>query len=188
MLAAVTLSDELERIATLAAALAEEGERLAAVLAAEPDPSARVYLCAFERNGGERSWVALDAGGSVLDDRAAVRDAASIAAMCEVAAEVAGGGELEELRARLLAVRLQENPPGIDEAEEAALALERVLGASPRVASPAHLDEIGAATRRLEIALGTDAGSPFAEAMKYAIGAVESLADDVQRNYKLPLA
>ena len=65
----------------------------------------------------------LDARGRVVEDRALVRDAVSIVTMCELAEEAAGGGDLDELRSRLVALRLTENPPGIDEAEEAAIEL-----------------------------------------------------------------
>jgi hypothetical protein len=107
--------------------------------------------------------------------------------MCELAEESAGGGELENLREKLVAIRLTENPPGIEEAEEAALALEQAIGAPPRLAEPAYLDRVGAATRRLEQALGPSAGSPFAEAMKQGMASVEELTHDVELNYKRPL-
>jgi len=182
----VTLDQELERIAAAAAEHAAPGEQVAAVLAAEPASGRRVYLCAFE--GGEmRTWLALDDEARPVDDRFLVRDAASIAALCEVAAEVAGGGDLEELRSQLVALRIRENPPGIEDAEAAALELEQVLGAAPRLASPAFLDEVGAATLRLERALGDEGPSPFAEAMRGAAGVVNELADEVEREYKLPL-
>ena len=119
--------------------------------------------------------------------RSLVRDAASIAALVELAADAAGGGQLEELRSQLVALRLRESPPGIDEAEKAALDLEHVIGAPPRLATPALLDEIGAATRRLEVALGTAGGSPFAEAMKAGTAAVEALVAEVEAGYKAPL-
>lgn len=183
----MALVEELEVIANAAAAYAASGERLTGVLAAEAGPGERLYLCSFEDGAGTRSWLALDPEGAAVTDRAAVRDAASIAALCELAAEAAGGGDLEELRARLVALRLSENPPGIDEAEEAALELERAVGAEPRVATPAYLDAVGAATRRLERALGESVTSPFAEAMKYGIAAVEALAEEVARTYKLPV-
>jgi hypothetical protein len=182
----VTLDQELERIAAAAAAHAAPGEEVAAVLAAEPASGRRLYLCAFE--GGEtRTWVALDDEAHAVADRFLVRDAASIAALCEVAAEVAGGGDLEELRSQLVAVRIRESPPGIEDAETAALELEQVLGAAPRLASPAFLDAVGAATARLERALGDEGPSPFAEAMRGAVGVVNELADEVEREYKLPL-
>ncbi|HSS72850.1 MAG TPA: hypothetical protein VLK53_04720 [Gaiellaceae bacterium] len=112
----------------------------------------------------------------------------SIAALCELAEEAAGGGRLEELRAQLLSLRLTENPEGIEEAEEAALDLERTIGAPPRLATPAHLDAVGAATRRLERALGEDMSSPFGEMMKQAIAVVTELETDVLGGYKLELS
>ena len=94
--------------------------------------------------------------------------------MCELAAELAGGGELEELRAQLAQVRMIEQPPGIEAAEAAALALERVVGAPPRVASPAYLDDVGAATVVLERELG-ELSSPFSEALRGSTGAVDGV-------------
>ena len=73
------------------------------------------------------------------------------------------GGDLDELRSQLAALRVTENPPGIEEAEEASLELQHVIGAPPMLATPARLDEIGSATRKLEVALGSAMhGSPFA--------------------------
>jgi hypothetical protein len=185
MLGPVELVQELERVATLAAAHAEAGEDVVGVLAAEAEPGERIYLCAFA-DGQRRSWLALDGGGEPLAERARVREAVAILALCELAEETAGGGDLGELRAQLVALRVTENPPGIDEAEEAALALEAVVGAPPRLATPAHLDAVGAATRRLERALG-DGGSPFASAMQQSLGAVEELTREVESGYKRQL-
>lgn len=183
----MALGDDLERIARAASAFAGPGETLAGVLPAEPHHGHVVYLCAYAVDGA-RAWLALDDAGRPITERARVRDAVSIAALCEVAGEAAGGGELEELRAQLVALRVTENPPGIDEAEEAALALEQTIGAPPRLASPAYLDAVGAATRRLEQVLGGGGGSPFAAAMKAAVASVEELTRDVEAGYKLPLA
>lgn len=186
MLAAVALRDDLDRAAAAAARFAGPGEELAGVVPTEPEQGERTYLCAFTA-GEERTWLVLDDGGKPLTSRDAARRSVSIAALCELAEESAGGGELGELRERLVAIRLTESPPGIEEAEEAALALEQAIGAPPRLAEPAYLDRVGAATRRLEDALGPSSGSPFAEAMKSGLGAVEELAHDVESNYKLPL-
>jgi hypothetical protein len=182
----VALRDDLDRAARAAAALAEADEELAGVVAAEPEPGSRTYLCAYTR-GDERSWLVLDDAGEPVTDRARVGRAVSIAGMCELAEESAGGGELDELRERLVSLRLTENPPGIEEAEEAALQLQHTIGAPPRVAEPAYLDRVGAATRRLEQALGDSSVSPFSEAMKRGLGSVEELERDVEANYKQPL-
>jgi len=176
----VGLSEELGRVAARASEFAAPGERVAGVVAAEPAAGERVYVCAFESEGG-RTWLALDGSGRPIDARALVREAVSIAALCELAGETAGGGDLEELRSRLVALRLTESPLGIEEAEEAA------LGTPPHVASPAYLDDVGAATRRLELALGTNGASPFAEAMKQGMAAVEALTAEVEAGSKQPL-
>jgi hypothetical protein len=183
----VALKDDLHGVAARAGELAVEGEELTGILAAEPAAGARVYLCSFERNG-DRSWIALDSAGAPIDERGLIREAASVAAMCELAAEAAAGGDLEGLRQQLVAIRLRENPPGIDDAEEAALQLERVVGSPPRLASPRYLDDVGSAARELERALGDDGPSRFAEAMRQGIVVVEALADDVETNYKRELA
>ncbi len=184
-MARVELGAELDRIAAAASGLAADGEELSAVIPAEPEPGARVYLCAYD--GRLRTWAALDSGGGLVTERGLVRAAVSIAALCELAEESAGGGKLEELRRQLVSLRLTEAPEGIEEAEEAeeaALELERTIGATPRVASPAYLDAIGAAARRLEQALGEIASSPFAEAMKAGTALVSELELEVEVGYR----
>lgn len=180
------LSDDLDRIAASAERHVGPGERLAGVLAAEPGGGSRSYLCAFAADEG-RSWLVLDGAGEPVARRERVRDAASIVAVCELAEETAAGGQLEELRQQLVRLRMTENPPGIDGAEAAALALERTIGAPPRVASPAFLDAVGSATIELERALGRGGGSAFAEAMKASVGTVEAFVREVERGYKLDL-
>jgi hypothetical protein len=181
----MTVAEDVERIAGAATAFAAQGEELAGVLVAET-LGRRVYLCAFESAGG-RAWLALDVGGQPLTDTRLVREAASLAGLCEVAEESAGGGHLPELRARLAEIRETDHPVGIEEAEEAAAALAETLLPEPRVASGAYLDAIGSAARRLEQALGESGASPFVTAMQAAAGSVEELAADVERNHKLPL-
>jgi hypothetical protein len=180
------LEDELAAAGAAARAHVRDGEELAAVIPTEPGTGARVYLCAYAR-GEERSWLALDEGGRPVADRVLVRDAVSIAAMCELAEESAGGGDLGGLRARLVELRLTENPEGIEEAEVAAAALQEAIRKPPRVASVEYLDAIGLAAARLEQALGEVGGSPFAEAMKGGVGAADGLADEIERSYRVPL-
>jgi hypothetical protein len=187
MLAAeMELADELDRIAAAAGAFAEPGETLDAVIPTEPGHAHRIYLCSYAA-GESRSWLALDEAARPVQERALVRDAVAIAAMCEIAEETAGGGDVERLRAELRELRETENPEGIEEAEEAALALERVLAEVPRIASPTYLDAVGAAVKRLEHALGEDLRSPFAETMKGAAGAVDELKLAVEAAYKAEL-
>jgi hypothetical protein len=184
----VSLTADIERIAAHAATYAAPGERVTGVLVAEPAAGGRVYLCAFAAGVDETSWLALDADAVPVASRTVVREAASLAALCEVAEESAAGGRLKELRARLEELRRTEAPPGIEAAEEAAAALADTLESAPRVASTAYLDRIGAASRRLEVALGEDGASPFAAAVQQAMPAVDELTADVERTYKGPLA
>jgi hypothetical protein len=185
----MTLADELDGIAAAAATLSAEGEQVLAVLPTEARAGRRVYLCAYgSGDGGPETWLALDAEGRPVAERDVVRDAVSIAAMCELAEETAAGGDLDELRSRLVALRVTENPPGIDEAEAAVEQLQRVLGTPPQLATTARLDEIGRATRELELALGGGLqGSPFAQAMKAAPDVVEQLTAEVESSYRAAL-
>ncbi|HEY6585481.1 MAG TPA: hypothetical protein VIZ29_11605 [Gaiellaceae bacterium] len=184
----MSLQDELDRTAAAARELAGEGEEVTAILAADPPTGGRVYLCAFTGPEG-LTWLALDEEGRPVTRREVVRGAASLIALCEVAEESAGGGELDDLLARLVALRLTENPIGIDDAEEAVRELQRVLGATPRVANAGFLDEVGTATQRLEEALGeSGGGSPFAELMKRGAASVEEFTTDVESNYRRALS
>ena len=181
------MAQDLERIARAALAFAGPGETLAAVLPAEPASGLRVYVCAFEGDEG-RSWVALDADARPLRDRRLVRDAVSIAAMCELAEEQAAGGDQATLRARLVELREREQVEGLEAAEAALAALEEAIAPPPRLASPSYLDRLGSAARELERALGEIGRSPFAEAMAQGAAAVEGLAAEVEAAYKLELS
>ena len=57
-----------------------------------------------------------------------------------------------------------------------------MLGAPPRLATPAFLDEVGAATVALERALG-ESSSPFLAAIRGATGAVDEFVREVERDY-----
>ncbi len=185
----MSLADELERISGLAVEQAAPGDTVAAVIPAEPAPGERVYLCAFDDADRRRSWLALDAEGRPVTSRKELREAVSIAALCEVAVDAAGGGDLDALIARLEELRERERPPGIEAAEEAAHALRGVLAAPPQLATPARLDEIGAATRHLERELDPNpaAASPFTAVMRTSQAAVAELQREIEAGYRLPL-
>jgi len=182
----MALSDDLERIGETASSFADPGERLAGILVAEPLEVGRMYLCGFESEAGH-AWLAFDDAGRPVADRHAVHEAASLAGLCEIAEESAGGGDLPQLIGRLSELRASEAPQGIEEAEAAARALAALLEPEPRVATTDYLYRIGVASRRLEQSLGDDAGSPFAAAMQQARGAVEALTAEIERTYKWPL-
>jgi hypothetical protein len=175
------LTDDLERLAALAATHGE----VTGVLAAEPTNGRRFYLVALGEEDARR-WLVLDPEGKPVARREEVREVASIVAMCELAGDLAGGGDLDHLRQQLVRVRMVEQAHGVEQAEAAALALERVVGAPPRLASPAYLDEVGAATLALERALG-EVSSPFSDAIRGATGAIEGFVRDVERRYLVDL-
>jgi hypothetical protein len=115
----VSLDEELRRAAGAAAAFAERDERLEAVLAAEPASGQRVYLCAYAGGAG-RTWLALDDAGQRVASRGLVREAVSIAALCELADEFTG----QETAPRLA------TPAYLDELAGAHPELGRALGGS----------------------------------------------------------
>jgi hypothetical protein len=137
----VGLDGDLRRTAEVAAAFASDGEELVGIVPAEPAGGLRLYVCAYGREE-EATWLVLDATGVPVEDRTLVRDAVSIAALCEVAEEAAG-----------------------------------IDPDAPRIASPAYLDELGAAS-----------GPELGGAVKSATGTVDELLRDVERGYKLPLS
>jgi hypothetical protein len=157
------------------------------VLATEPQPGRRIYVCSIDAADRTRAWVAVGADGEVVTSRVDVRGAVSIAALCEVAVDSAGGGDLDGLIASLVDLREREAPEGIEDAEAAARALRDVIGDPPQLATPERLDEIGAATRRLEQELDPGGASPFAAALKNAQGAVQELQREVEAGYLVPL-
>jgi hypothetical protein len=176
----VPLDDELVE----AAERASRYGRVTGVLAAEPVPGRRNYLVALDASDDGGRWIALDADGRPLERREEIRSVASIVAICELAGDLAGGGDLAALRQELQRVRVVEGAASVEPAEQAALGLERAVGAPPRVASPTYLDEVGAAAATLERALG-DSGSPFSAALRNGTGAVEEFVRDVERGYAI---
>ncbi|HUF02267.1 MAG TPA: hypothetical protein VMN35_07565 [Gaiellaceae bacterium] len=182
----MSLVDDLEGAVALAAEHGGES-RVAGVIATEPEAGRRVYLLAFDDPDGYRSWLAVRSDGSPVVSRAELREAVSIAVLCEVAADAAGGGDLLALIARLGELRATGAPAGIGEAEEAARALLEVVAEPPQVASPARLDAIGQAARRLERELEPVTASPFAAAMRSSEAAVGELQREIEAGYRLPL-
>ena len=132
---AVALSEDVSRIAGVAAQHRTPGQRVVAVLVVETATGERVYLSAFVDAEERQEWLAFDDDGIPVQDRARVREAASIAALVEVAEE----------------------------------AVDKVVE-GPRVASLPYLDSIGGDS-----------------SIAGALPAIEELADDVERNYKLEL-
>jgi len=94
----VALSDDVSRIAKAAAGYAVAGEEVAAVIPVEPSTGERLYLCAFVTADGRQAWLALDDDGAPVTNRTRVRDAASIAALVEVAEETVAAPDEEEPR------------------------------------------------------------------------------------------
>lgn len=97
----MALSEDVSRIAAAAATHRAPGQRVVAVLAVETAAGERLYLSAFADGDGQQEWLALDHDGAPVTDRARVREAASIAALVEVAEEaserVAEGPRLASL-------------------------------------------------------------------------------------------
>lgn len=87
----MALSEDVGRIAEAAARFAAPSEAVVAVIAVEPASGERVYLCAFGGAEDAHGWLVLDDEGTPLTNRARIRDAASIAALVEVAEESAAG-------------------------------------------------------------------------------------------------
>ena len=157
------------------------------MLPTEAEPGRRVYLCSIDGADGTRAWLGVREDGTGVTSRAEVRAAVSIAALCEVAVDTAGGGDLDGLIASLAELREREAPEGIEDAEAAARALRDVLGdaAAARDAGTARRDRRGDAAARAGARPG--GASPFSAALKSAQGAVSELQREVEAGYLVDL-
>ena len=115
-----------------------------------------------------------DAAGSIKTVRKAVTDANAV-------------GDLDGLLTQLAELREREAPEGIEAAEDAVRRLKEVIGDPPQLASPARLDAIGAAARRLEQELSPGAPSPFVATMRAADGVVGELQREIEAGYRISL-
>ena len=82
---------------------------------------------------------------------------------------------------------MREAPEGIEDGGGGRARAARRLGEPPQLATPARLDEIGTATRRLEQELDPGGASPFSAALKSAQGAVSELQREVEAGYLVDL-
>jgi hypothetical protein len=85
----VALSEDVSRIASVAAQHRAPGQQVVAVLAVETAAGDRIYLAAFADGERRQQWLALDHDGLPVTSRERVREAASIAALVEVAEDAA---------------------------------------------------------------------------------------------------
>jgi hypothetical protein len=83
----MALSEDLNRIAASAEAHRAPGQEVVAVMTVESAVGDRLYLAAFADGADAREWLVLDENGRPVTDRDRVREAASIAALVEVAEE-----------------------------------------------------------------------------------------------------
>jgi|SRR5689334_10624134 hypothetical protein len=119
----MSLERDLRRIAEAAVRHAAEGEEVAGIVPAEPANGLRLYVCAYGAEDAT-SWLVLDATGVEVSDRALIRDAVSIAALCEVAEEAAG---VEPDSARVASPALLDDLGG-DIGSEVAAAVKAAAG------------------------------------------------------------
>jgi len=117
------LERDLRRIAEAAARHAGDGEEVAGIVPAEPANGLRLYVCAYGAEAAT-SWLVLDATGVPVSDQALIRDAVSIAALCEVAEEAAG---VEPDSARVASPALLDDL-GADGGAEVAAAVKAAAG------------------------------------------------------------
>ena len=85
----MALENDLRRIAEAAGRFVADGEEVTGIVPAEPASGIRLYVCAYGREEAT-GWLVFDATAVPVQDLQLVRDAVSIAALCELAEEAAG--------------------------------------------------------------------------------------------------
>ena len=168
----MALDDDLARIAALAAA---HGTGRRASLQQSRRPGCVGISSPSARDGCRRAGSCSTTPGSRSTRRGDVRDTASIVAMCELAEELAGGGDLEQLRVAARAGAHGRAAAG-DRGGRGGGARARADDRRARHESrrPRISTSVGAATVVLERALG-ETSSPFSTAIRGATGAVEDV-------------
>jgi hypothetical protein len=146
----------------------------------------RVYLCAFESEEG-RVWLAFDDAGEPLAERRLVREAASLAAWSRWRRSPRAGATSRSSNPVLPSCARRTTRRASRRPRPRPRPSPRRCSPEPRVASGAYS---GCARLRLASARAgarRERASPFAAAMQAALGSVEELAADVERNYKVAL-
>ena len=152
------------------AAHAGRGDAVSGVLATEPPAGTpRLRLLDRRRGRAREPGSPSTRTAAPVTSRVELRAAVSIAALCEVAADAAGGGDLDGLhRDASSSCASGRRRRGSRTRRRPRARLRDVVGEPPQLATRQRLDEIGVATRRLEQELEPGGASPFAAAMKAA--------------------
>ena len=117
-----------------------------------------------------------------------MREVASIVVMCELAEELSGGGQLDELRTRLAQLRMTEQPAGIEDGRGGGARRWSARSAHRR-ASPRPRSSTTSAPRRSRSSRRSgELESPFASALRSSTGAMDGFLAEVETRYLLPLS
>ena len=178
----VALADEFERTPHSRPRSRKPETRCPAC--SRPSPSRGGASTLLDRRRGRNPRLARRSRGRHgVSSRAAVRAAVSIAALCEVAVDTAGGGDLDGLIAAsptCARARLQ----GIEDAEEAARALRcHRRATAARVAGTARRDRPATRARAGARPRGP---SPFSAALRAGQGCVSEFQREIEAGYRRP--
>jgi hypothetical protein len=179
--------DDLVDAAAVAAGYSHEREQVAAVLPVELRAAGGVALCALRRDEdpAEVGWIAVGRDGRVVRRRDVVHDAASLAALCEAAADAALAADACEIaatagEAAARAARLPQLESALRDVERAAATIA-ASSDGLRVARVAYVDELAPSVRALADAAGElqREGQALSATLADAGGPDEALAREV---------